>query len=95
MRIDNRNATSPPAPVDRPVRGPAAAQAAGAAEQADEVRLGGRQQVVENALAAYQSSHQARLERLAREVQAGAYQVDAGELSGALVNETLASGEEK
>lgn len=96
MRIDDRDAVKTPASRSGAAResgrsGPARHSGDFAVEESggDQVALAHRQTLLERTLEVGKAERQRRIEQLKADVQSGAYRVDAGELSRAIVNEML------
>jgi len=96
MRIDNRELKNIPAPPQRAARVPRTGESDRSISyqggDSDQIELDDRRRVVNEALTADAAAREAKVQRLAAEVQAGTYQVDAQELSRAIVSDMIAGG---
>ncbi len=95
MRIDNRDLKNLPTPPQRATRVRPSDEAARSfgfdgGNDADQIELDDRRRVVDEAMTADAAAREAKVQRLTQEVRAGTYQVDAQELSRAIVNDMIA-----
>jgi anti-sigma28 factor (negative regulator of flagellin synthesis) len=95
MRIDNRELKNIPTPPTRAARvRPSDEQARSSGidggGDSDQIELDDRRRVVDEALTADAAAREAKVQRLAKDVQGGSYQVDPQELSRTIVNDMIA-----